>query len=551
MRRRSRRSRPRRLQRCGGCSIGVCNATRPGDYAISVMPGSNWTRPELEPVVAATRRTRSISGAAAISATLVAVLAAGAVWLLKPDASPPLRKLELALPATGVALGTVQLSPDGTRVAYVAGDHLFVRRLDDLDPQDLGSVPPGTEVLAWSADATTMAFASTDGKIRKIAATRGQPLVVSDLPDTRRAIGLVWLGSDIIAAVWRSGLYRVDARGGTMARWLNLNAATEVDFHALVSLPDGRVVFATHRQNNEYPIESFDGTNRVLLHPPTLVGGLAYSPTGHLLVVKGGHNPGLWAMRLRRDGLDADSALQLAPEADWVSASADATMVFAATHSAGNAFELVAVNRAGQDVRVLKPFAPIMSWPTVSPDGRRLVYVQGAHDRTNMPTGLSKRSVWVHQVEPPSDIRLTPEEGDYGMPAWFSSGDRVLITEALSPVGRYRLIALAPDGSGAQSQLADGCCAQVTPDGSRLAVRARRPRHAAPAARRTRRQWPGGNSAEDIRQRSGTQGVLLRPIRARAERTAAGLRRCERFGYGVTATHEISRWRRTVACRDS
>ena len=273
----------------------------------------------IEPAVPATRRTRSISGAAAISATVVAVLTAGAVWLLKPDASPPLRKLELTLPATGVPLGTVQLSPDGTRVAYVAGDHLFIRRLDDLAPQDLGSVPPGTEVLAWSPDATTMAFASTDGKIRKIAATRGQPLVVSDLPDTRRAIGLVWQGGDIIAAVWRSGLYRVDARGGTMAPWLNLNAATEVDFHALVSLPDGRVVFATHRQNNEYVIESFDGTNRVLLHPPTLVASLAYSPTGHLLVVKGGHNAGLWAMRLSRDSLDADSALQLAAEADWVS----------------------------------------------------------------------------------------------------------------------------------------------------------------------------------------------------------------------------------------
>ena len=66
-------------------------------------------------------------------------------------------------------------------------------------------------------------------------------------------------------------------------------------------------------------------------------------------------------MRLSRDSLDADSALQLAAEADWVSASAGPTMVFAATHSAGNAFELVAVNRAGRDVRVLKPSAPIMS----------------------------------------------------------------------------------------------------------------------------------------------------------------------------------------------
>ena len=504
-----------------------------------------------EPVVAATRRTRSISGAVAISATLAAGLAAGAVWLLKPDASPPLRKLELALPATGVALGSVQLSPDGTRVAYVAGDHLFVRRLDDLDPQDLGSVPPGTEVLAWSADATTIAFASTDGKIRKIAATRGQPLVVSDLPDTRRAIGLVWLGNNIIAAVWRSGLYRVDARGGTMARWLDLNAATEVDFHALASLPDGRVVFATHRQNNEYPIESFDGTNRVLLHSPTLVGGLAYSPTGHLLVVKGGLNPGLWAMRFRRDGLDADNALHLAPEAEVISASADATILFAATHSRDNAFELVAVNRAGQDARVLKAFAPLISSPTVSPDGRRLVHVLGAQDRTNMPTGLSKRSVWVHQLEPPADIRLTPEDGDFGLPAWSSSGDRVLISEALSPVGRYRLIALALDGSGARQQLADGCCAQLTPDGRRLLFA-----HEDRGTLRLRHAALGATGLTETPQRvfpsdPEPRGVLLRSIRALTERPTAGLCRCERLWYFDTSFDKISWWRRTVACGDS
>ena len=137
------------------------------------------------------------------------------------------------------------------------------------------------------------------------------------------------------------------------------------------------------------------------------------------------------------------------------------------------------------------------------------------------------------------------------MPAWFSSGDRVLITEALSPVGRYRLIALAPDGSGTQSQLADGCCAQMTPDGSRLlfaleergTLRLR-------AARRTRRQWPGGNSAEDIRQRSEPKvccfdRFALAPsgrLLAYVDVNESGTR---------TATNEISRWRRAVAYRDS
>lgn len=427
---------------------------------------------ENEPeVLPPTRQKRSVAGVVAFwAATAVTLggLAGAAGWFLKRDASIPLRKLEIAIPPTGVSVGTVQLSRDGTRLAYVATDHLFVRHLDALNPHDLGPVPPGTEVLAWSPDTTMLALASGDGKIRKIAAAGGPLLVVSDMPETHRAIGLAWLDSGIVAAVWRSGLYRVDPRGGTMSRWLDLDAATEVDFHALAALPDGRVAFATHRRNNEYPIESFDGTNRVVLHPPSAVASLAYSPTGHLLVVKGGLNPGLWAMPFGRQGLAADDAVLIAAEADWVTASVDGTMVFVSTDAAADAFELVAVNRAGQGARVVKSSSPMISAPAVSPDGLRLALVLGAYDRANMPTGGSKRSVWLHQLDPPADIRLTPEDGDYGSPAWFPGGDRVVITDHVSQIERHKALALAADGSGTRHELIGGCCGQVTPDGDQL-----------------------------------------------------------------------------------
>jgi eukaryotic-like serine/threonine-protein kinase len=411
----------------------------------------------------------TVAAWAAISIAL-AGLAGAAGWSLKRNPGIPLRKLEVAIPATGVSIGTVRLSPDGTRLAYVAGDRLFVRRLDTVGPHDLGPVPSGTDVLAWSPDSTMMALTSGDGKLRKIAAAGGPMLVVSELPDTRRAIGLVWLDSGIVAAVWRSSLYRVDPRGGTMSRWLALDAATEIDFHALAALPDGRVVFATHRQNNEYPLESFDGTNRVLLHPPSTVSSVAYSPTGHLLAVKGGDNHGLWAIPFGRQGLAADDAVLVAPQADWVTASADGTIVFVSSDSTGDdAFELVAVNRAGQGARVLKSSSPMISTPAVSPDGRRVAFVLGAYYPVNTPTGSSKRSVWVHQLDPPADIRLTPEDGDLGMPAWFPGGDRVVIMDQLSQIGRHNAVTFATDGSGTRHGLVGGCCGgQVTPDGDQL-----------------------------------------------------------------------------------
>jgi serine/threonine-protein kinase len=396
-------------------------------------------------------------------------LAGAAGWLLKPNPRLPLRKLEIAIPATGVAIGTVRLSPDGTRLAYVATDRLFVRRLDSVSPHDLGPVPSGTEALAWSPDNTMMAVVSGDGKLRKIAAEGGPLLVVSDLPDTRRAIGLVWLDSGIVAAVWRSSLYRVDPRGGNMTPWLALDAATEIDFHALAALPDGRVVFATHRQNNEYPIESFDGTNRVALHPPSNMSSLAYSRTGHLLAVKGGDNHGLWAIPFGRQGLAADDAVLVAPEADWVTASDDGTIVFVSTDSTGSAYELVAVNRAGQGARVLKSASAMISTPAVSPDGRRVAFVLGAYFPVNTPSGQNKRSVWLHQLDPPAEIRLTPGDGDFGMPTWFPDGNRVSILDQLSQVGRSNAVTFAADGSGTRNELIGGCCAgQLTPDGEQL-----------------------------------------------------------------------------------
>jgi hypothetical protein len=421
--------------------------------------------PEV-PVPAPQKRSLAAAATWAAIAVALAALAGVAGWSLSRDVRLPLRKLEIALPAGSPA--TVQLSPDGTRLTYGATDRLFVRHLDALDPHDLGPVPPGTEVLAWSPDTTMIALASGDGKIRKIATAGGPLLVVSDMPDTHRAIGLVWLDSGIVAAVWRSGLYRVDPRGGPMSRWLAIDPETEVDFHALAPLPDGRAAFATHRQNNEYPIESFDGTNRVVLHPPSAVASLAYSPTGHLLVVKGGLNPGLWAMPFGRQGLAADDAVLVAPAADWVTASADGTLVYLSTDSAADAFDLVAVNRAGQEARVLKSSAPMISAPAVSPDGLRVAFVLGAYGRPNMPTGGNTRSVWVHRLNPPADIRLTPEDGDYGSPAWFPSGDRVVITDRISQIGRHTSVALAADGSGTRHELIGGCCGQAAPDGRQL-----------------------------------------------------------------------------------
>ena len=89
-------------------------------------------------------------------ALVLAGAAAAAAWWLKPGADLTLRRIDLADPlasADGLAL-----SPDGSRIAYFSGAHLYVRALDALAPQDLGAVHVTSALPFWSPDGRTIGF---------------------------------------------------------------------------------------------------------------------------------------------------------------------------------------------------------------------------------------------------------------------------------------------------------------------------------------------------------------------------------------------------------
>lgn len=59
--------------------------------------------------------------------------------------------------------------------------------------------------------------ASRDGKVRTVPARGGPTLVVCEIPESHQTMGLVWVGDEMVIAVWQGGLYRVDARNRTCA----------------------------------------------------------------------------------------------------------------------------------------------------------------------------------------------------------------------------------------------------------------------------------------------------------------------------------------------
>jgi hypothetical protein len=408
-------------------------------------PGAEILRPASTP--------RTVLTAAAIGVLAVG-LAAAAAWRLKPVASVPLRKFDLAL-ETSVA----ELSPDGSRIAYAVADHVFVRELAAATARDLGAVSQEITSVNWSPDSATVVTTSRDGKIRTIPARGGQPLVVCEIPESHLSIGLTWVGDEIVLAVWRGGLYRVDARGGTPKLWLAIDPQTEIDFHGLGALPDGRVVFGAHQHNDQYHIETFDGAKRSTLLSPMTAERFWYSPTGHLLFIRTDSNAGLWALPFGRAPLDIKQAFLIAPNVTKASVASDVTLMMFTGSDAVESYELIALNRGGQDAKVVGAAASGIAWPAISPDGRRVA--------TSRKDG-GREQVWVQDTSGASGIRLTFEDLDYAHPKWFPSGDRLLYNEHASSIVGGQLVSVAADGSGKRQPLVTAHQAAVSPDGRDL-----------------------------------------------------------------------------------
>ena len=426
--------------------------------------------PEQTFQAAATTGGSRLVPIAAATALLAASIASAIAWRLKPTPLAPLRKFDLALSAP-----IAELSADGSRIAYAAGEHLFVRDLAAAEARDLGPLSQETNRIGWSPDGTIIFTTSRDGKVRTIPARGGAPLVVCDIPESRQTIGAVWIGDDLVFAVWRGGLYRVSARGGTPRVWLAIDEKKEIDFHALGGLPDGRVVFATHQIDNDSTIEIFDGTKREMLLPSVAsaadgtvesgmrsgtdmlgtVGGFWYSPTGHLLFTRSDSNAGLWAVPFGHRPIDIRQSFLVAPGATSASVANDGTLMVHTGSDAAVPFELVALDRHGQGARVLVAAAAEIASPAVSPDGRRVAIVMNAG---------GQRQVWVQDTASATGTRLTFEDEAYAHPAWFPTGNRLIYSGHAMLISGTQVFAVAGDGSGTPQRLVLAHRAEVSPD---------------------------------------------------------------------------------------
>jgi Tol biopolymer transport system component len=210
------------------------------------------------PASAARPGRERLAWSIAALAALVAGVAPFALRIAPPASVPGVRFTIQAPPGTELVLDKtpVAISPDGSRIAFIASDSTGAQRIWLRPLQQLTAVPvAGTEdanALFWSPDSRTLGFFA-DGKLHTIPAQGGTRQTLADAPDAR---GGSWSvkGRILFAPVASGPLMSVPAEGGEVT---------------LVATPDS----TRHETALRYPSFLPDGDHFTCLELPRRPGG--------------------------------------------------------------------------------------------------------------------------------------------------------------------------------------------------------------------------------------------------------------------------------------
>jgi serine/threonine-protein kinase len=154
--------------------------------------------------------------AAAVSlAAAATVLLLWAPWRVPPPAA--IVRFPVVLPPDQTlsrpADRQIAISPDGTRVAYVANRQLYLRSMTDLEPRPV----PGTQLNPanpfFSPDGQWIGFTSSlDGTLRKVPVAGGTAITLTQVGPV--VLGASWSGDHVYYGTLGAGIQRVRDSGG-------------------------------------------------------------------------------------------------------------------------------------------------------------------------------------------------------------------------------------------------------------------------------------------------------------------------------------------------
>jgi eukaryotic-like serine/threonine-protein kinase len=405
-------------------------------------------------------------------------IATVAVWNLKPAPPRSVSRFTITLPPGQQLAGlndgpAVALSPDGTRLAYVAiqggTQQLYLRAIDSLEAQPI----LGTEGAFnpfFSPDGQWIGFFAA-GRLKKVSINGGATLT---LGNAEFPYGASWGSQGVIAfaATFAGVLQQVPDAGGAPHPLTHLEKG-EGSHRWPEFLPNGMAVLFSaggigqNWGDPQVAVQSVGtGQRRNLIQ-----GGMhsRYAPSGHLVYAQRGT---LMAVPFDPQRLTVTGAavpvvedVLQSPRTGHAqySFSATGSLVYVpGTAQAAPQSRLVWVGRNGTEQPLAAP-GHAYRRPQLSPDGRRVA------------VGIQEQEtqVWLYDLARGTLTRLT-FAGNFDLnPAWTPDGKRIAFTS--NKEGPQNIFWQLADGSGGLERLTSGessnnyVPASWTPDGQLMA----------------------------------------------------------------------------------
>jgi len=425
-----------------------------------------------DPVSASAERQRDTRVKRAVPWILAGALAVATLVLLAtsraaPSVVPTVMRVDLNLPAGAELYSTggsgITISPDGTRVAFVAirdgTRQVYVRQLDRFDAEPVR----GTEAVVYAMfapDGGSLAFSTADRVLKRVSMKDSLPDVVTN--DIDLNTGGTWAPDGRIIFGREGALWVVAATGGAPRRLTTLDVKRgEVGHRWPIVVPGGSVLFTsfTARGLQDARIEAVSldtGERRTIVEQATFP---MYASTGHLLFCRDDAVLGVAfdAKRLAVTGSAASFIENIGVRslgAPFAALAASGTLAYVPASALVG--RLVWVSREGAEQPLNEPARPYAN-PRVAPDGRRFVVEVGSGD------------LWLRDLTRQSFTRLTlGQTANNQFPVWTSNGSRIVFRTS------QKLHWIESDTSGSPHEISgtsiDDYPSSVSPDGTTLAL---------------------------------------------------------------------------------
>ncbi len=396
-----------------------------------------------------------------ITVIVTAIAVGTLVWMVKPEPDASVQsvvRFPFHLPQgqafTNTGRPVLSLSPDGTKLVYVANAQLHLRSMDEQEAHPI----PGTDELPsnpfFSPDSQWVGyFSGIDRQWKKVAISGGAPLML--LMDAGNPFGASWEPDDTIVFGQSGGIMRVSESGGTLEPLIELETGERVAGPQI--LPGGEWILFTLTTASgdegwdaaEIIVQSLETNER---RPLGHAGrGARYVPTGHITYLSGDL---LLAAPFDLDRMEVMGTPVVIVEGvgqagssglAHYSFSLDGSLVYipgtVGTGVGATPRDLMWVNRTGSETIITEPEERRnYSYPHLSSNGNDVVYVY-------------EGDLWIYDIGRGVHEQFTFHTGNDRNPVWSPDGERLAFSSTREDAGDDRNIYTRPVDSAEEPEI--------------------------------------------------------------------------------------------------